>query len=75
MALSLLIRNARNFDYDNEDTQATMQKDYCTRMNFSGRLLGMKIAELEADDYCAPMSAEERKIRYTAMADEAFDEE
>lgn len=55
--MAILIRNARNFDYNNGDTQATMQEDCCTRMNFSGRLLGMKIVELEADDYCAPMSA------------------
>ncbi len=42
-----------------------------TRMNFFSRLAHFK----EDVDYCEAMPAEERRARYTAMADEAFDEE
>lgn len=75
VAMTLSIRNARNFNYSSEGTRASMKKDNCTRMNFFHRLWGMKLTEMEEDDNSAPMSAEERKMRYTAMADEAFDEE
>lgn len=74
VAMTLSIRNARNFAYSDEGTRATMQKDCCTRMNFFGKLSGMKRMEME-DGCHAPMSAKERKNLYTSMADDAFDEE
>lgn len=74
VAMSLSIRNARNFEYSNEGTRATMQKDSNTRMNFFSRLCEMKMAE-SVEDEDMPMSAQERKRRYTSLADEAFDEE
>lgn len=73
VAMSLSIRNARNFAFSAEGTVGTMMKDTSTRMNFFSRLSTMK--QEEADGCAAPMSAEERHNRYTAMADEAFDEE
>lgn len=73
VALTLSIRNARNFDYSHEGTRESMHKDTSTRMNFFSRLSTMKRTEAESD--CAPMSAEERHRCYTSMADEAFDEE
>lgn len=73
VAMSLSIRNARNFEYSHEGTRASMGKDSSTRMNFFTRLSSMKMQE--AAGCAAPMSAEERHTRYTRMADEAFDEE
>lgn len=73
VAFNLSIRNARNFDYTHRGTMAGMAKETCTRMNFFARLAHFK------EDYdgvgCAPIPEEERHARYTAMADEAFDEE
>lgn len=74
VAMSLSIRNARNFEYSNEGTRATMQKDSNTRMNFFSRLCDMKKAEMVKDED-TPMSAQERKCRYASLANEAFDEE
>lgn len=71
VAFNLSIRNARNFDYSVHGTMAGMAKDTSTRMNFFSRLAHFK----EDVDCCAAMPAEERRARYTAMADEAFDEE
>jgi len=71
VAMKMSIRNSRNFDYSNEGTRATMCKDTNTRMNFYSRLNIFK----SSGDGHAPMSAAERKSRYTEMADEAFDEE
>lgn len=73
VALTLSIRNARNFDYSHEGTRESMHKDTSTRMNFFSRLSTMKRTEAESD--YAPMTAEERHRCYTSMADEAFDEE
>jgi len=74
VAMTLSIRNARNFVYNNEGTRATMRKDSTTRMNFFTRLSGMKTAE--RDGNCdSHMSSQERKNYYSAMADDAFDEE
>lgn len=71
IAFNLSIRNARNFDYSDQGTMAGMAKDCSTRMNFYSRM-----AHFKEESYgCAPMSAEERRTRYAAMADEAFDEE
>ena len=71
IAFNLSIRNARNFDYSTQGTMEGMAKDCSTRMNFYQRM-----AHFKEESYgCAPMSAEERRARYTAMADEAFDEE
>ena len=71
VAFSLSIRNARNFEYSAEGTMAGMAKDTSTRMNFYSRLSDYK----EGYYGCAPASREERNARYSAMADEAFDEE
>ena len=71
VAFNLSIRNARNFDYSAHGTMAGMTKDTSTRMNFFSRLAHFK----EDMDCYAAMPAEERRARYTAMADEAFDEE
>jgi Mg-chelatase subunit ChlD len=73
VAESLSIRNARNFAYSAVGTVNSMKKDSSTRMNFFTRLSRFK--ETESADGIAPMSAEERRNQYTAMADEAFDEE
>ena len=69
VAERMSIRNSRNFDYSNEGTRATMAKDSSTRMNFFSRLARFKENE-EPDMNCA-----ERHMCYSAMADEAFDEE
>ena len=50
-----------------------MAKDTGTRMNFFARLAKFKEEEAVC---CSPaMPMEERRARYTSMADEAFDEE
>ena len=76
VASNLALRNARNFDYSEEGTIDSMKKDAKTRMNFFSRLADFKINEFNMylDDE-PPMDATERRNRYTAMADEAFDEE
>lgn len=73
VAMSMSIRNARDFSFSSSGTRGTMAKDCSTRMNFFGKLSEMKLAE--ADCMEAPMSVGARRNRYTAMADEAFDEE
>ena len=70
VAFNLSIRNARNFDYSAQGTMAGMAKDTSTRMNFFSRL-----AHFKEDVACCEMPASERRARYSAMADEAFDEE
>ena len=72
VAMSMSIRNARNFDYSSEGTRASMRKDTTTRMNFFSRLSQMKH---EAAFCVEPMSKEERLGCYGRLADEAFDEE
>lgn len=74
VAMRLSIRNARNFAYTDEGTRDTMQRDSSTRMNFFSRLDDLKIAE-RAEPTATFCSVEERRNRYTALADEAFDEE
>lgn len=74
VAMHLSIRNARNFAYTDEGTRDTMQRDSSTRMNFFSRLDDLKIAE-RAEPTATFCSVEERRNRYTALADEAFDEE
>ena len=72
VAMSMSIRNARNFDNSSEGTRASMHKDSKTRMNFYTRLSQMKNEAV----FCAePMSKEERLNCYSRLADEAFDEE
>lgn len=71
VAFTLSIRNARNFDYSAAGTRAGMAKDSSTRMKFFSRLAHYK----EGLVGCDPVSSEERRSHYTAMADEAFDEE
>ena len=63
VAFNLSIRNARR-------TMAGMAKDTSTRMNFFSRL-----AHFKEDVECCEMPVRERRACYTAMADEAFDEE
>jgi hypothetical protein len=70
IAFTLSIRNARNFSATAHDTMACMAKDASTRMNFFSRLDSFK-KDVES---CTAMSSEMRHARYTAMADEAFDE-
>ncbi len=70
VAFNLSIRNARNFDYSAQGTMAGMAKDSSTRMNFFSRL-----AHFKEDVECCEMPARERRACYTAMSDEAFDEE
>lgn len=74
VAMAMSIRNARNFDYSNEGTRASMHKDSSTRMNLFGRLAKWKTAEMNG--CCAALASEsERRNLYANMADEAFDEE
>ena len=71
IALSLSIRNARNFDYSYWGTMTGMNKDSCTRLNFFD-----KLARFKEDDIFNPfIPREERRTYYTEMVDEAFDEE
>lgn len=70
IAFNLSIRNSRNFDYSAHGTMESMAKDTSTRMNFFGRLHA-----LHSSGKGASMCAEERNACYSAMADEAFDEE
>lgn len=73
VAFNLSIRNSRNFAYSAHGTMETMAKDASTRMNFFARLAKFKEEESVC---CSPaMPSEERRTRYTSMADEAFDEE
>ena len=52
---------------------AGMAKDASTRMNFFARLAHFKeTCDAEGDE---PISVEARRVRYTDMANEAFDEE
>lgn len=74
VAMSMSIRNARNFDYSNEGTRVSMQKDSSTRMNLFGRLAKWETAEMNGC-CAAPASESERRNLYANMADEAFDEE
>lgn len=71
VAFNLSIRNSRNFAATAHGTMACMAKDSSTRMNFFSRLAFFK----KDTENCAAMSADERRNRYTAMADDAFDEE
>ena len=70
VAFNLSIRNARNFDYSEQGTMMGMAKDTSTRMNFFGRLHAFR-----SGSKGKVIDAEERNACYSAMADEAFDEE
>ena len=70
VAFNLSIRNARNFEYSAPGTMAGMANDTSTRMNFFSRL-----AHFKEDVDCCEMPTRERRVCYTTMADEAFDEE
>lgn len=72
VAMSMSIRNARDFDYSNEGTLHSMCKDTSTRMNLFSRLDESKKKECR---YAVSMSKEERYNLYATMADDAFDEE
>lgn len=71
VAFNLSIRNSRNFIAVPQGMLSTMAKDSNTRMNFFGRLAQLKEEEQECG---CPMSAEERNVCYSAMADAAFDD-
>ena len=74
VAMSMSIRNARNFDYSDVGTRASMEKDCNTRMNLFSRLAKQKTDEM--NDCCAaPASVSEQRNLYASMANEAFDEE
>lgn len=73
VAAEMSIRNSRNFEHNEEGTRFCMEKDINTRMNFFSRLSDFK--KEESESLAVPMSAEKRRVLYTAMADEAFDEE
>ena len=70
IAFNLSIRNSRNFDYSAHGTMRAMEMDTSTRMNFFGRLHAFRSGSKGKS-----MSSEERNACYSAMADEAFDEE
>ncbi|MBO7489493.1 MAG: VWA domain-containing protein [Bacteroidales bacterium] len=72
IAFNLSIRNSRNFEATALGTIGAMSKDTSTRMNFFGKLAGLKLSEWDAD---CPMDESERAVCYSAAADEAFDEE
>lgn len=70
IAFNLSIRNSRNFDYSGHGTMRAMSMDTSTRMNFFGRLHAFR-----SESKGWSMSDEECHACYSAMADEAFDEE
>ena len=71
VAFNLSIRNSRDFDYSADGTMRTMAKDSSTRMNFFGRLHAFRSDSPKGK----VLTKEERNACYSAMADEAFDEE
>ena len=73
VAFNISIRNSSTFIAVPQGMRSTMAKDSKTRMNFFDRLSEYKHAEYM--EQFAPQSPEERQANYTAMADEAFDEE
>ena len=70
VAFNLSIRNSRNFEATSGGTTQVMGKDTSTRMNFFGRLHAF-----HSGSKGESMSSEERNACYSAMANEAFDEE
>jgi hypothetical protein len=70
VAFTLSIRNARNFDYSAAGAVGAMAKDCSTRMNLFER-----VHKFRASAPRDAMSDAERNEMYSAMADEAFDEE
>lgn len=72
VAMSMSIRNARNFDYSSKGIRASMRKDTMVCVNFFSRLSQME----KETAFCADlMLKEERQNCYGRLADEAFDEE
>lgn len=70
VAFTLSIRNARNFAYSAAGAKMAMAKDSSTRMNLFKRVHDFH--EMNADTV---MSEADMAQSYSAMADEAFDEE
>ena len=70
VAFNLSIRNSRDFDYSSNGAKKAMVKDSSTRMNFFSRLHSFACMMVDED-----ITIDERKKRYSKMADEAFDEE
>ena len=70
VAFNLSIRNSRNFEATSGGTTQVMGKDTSTRMNFFGRLHAF-----HSGSKGESMSSEKRNACYSAMANEAFDEE
>ncbi|MGN0214430.1 MAG: hypothetical protein ACI4AH_06445 [Muribaculaceae bacterium] len=69
VAISMSIRNSRNFEYSARGTKVCMKKDANTRMNFYQR-----IADFNSDGCASSMTDIERKTALCDMADEAFDD-
>lgn len=72
VAIKMSIRNARNFDYNDDGIQRACFRDSSTRMNFFTRLNKFKENEAAAG---IVMDEDERNASYLYMADQAFDEE
>lgn len=70
VAISLSIRNARNFECSDEGVQKSWEREANTRSNFYARLheSRMEQGSINVDSAVC-------KANYAAMADEAFDEE
>ena len=71
IAFNLSIHNSRNFDYSKHGTIRAIEMDTNTRLNFYGRLHAFRNDVTKGK----AMSVEERNASYSAMANEAFDEE
>lgn len=72
VAISLSIRNARNFDFSEAGTRDCMSKDMSTRMRLFSFVSKMKKEEGVSH---ACITREDRNTRYADMADAAFDAE
>ena len=70
VAFTLSIRNARNFDYSACGAKMAMAKDRSTRMNLFRRVHDFHTMNMDE-----AMSEADMAQSYSAMADEAFDEE
>ncbi len=72
VAFDLSIRNSRDFAYSGEGTMEAMRKDSRSKARFFMGLHAFKRGVSESEE---SISLEERKRRYSEMADDAFDDE
>jgi len=72
VAITMSIKNARNFAYSDDGMKEAYMKDASTRMNFFSKLSKFKVRESRLEK---PLDAMERHVSYCIMADEAFEEE